>query len=643
MGKRGVIFGIVLVCLMGLIWAGHVITTSSGGTSFSVNEDTENLYNISINNTDAGQTANITSVNFTLPTSASCVFAGGSNATDSVGTFSNTSSVLSWTNSSVYLVNGSETKYFWFNLTCGMPGNYNITVTTTNSTSDYTSNLSLEVNDTSPFNLTACGTLSNQGTYLLNNNISSAGTCLTISNSSVILDCQGHTINFSQSTINTYGIYTSGYDNITIQGCNFEQANISANPKAAIFLGSSKNSTIYNNTAHLTNVSASTVGYGFYLDNSSGANVSFNVLNITDGPVLVYGIMLISGTNDSVVHANNVTTNSSNLSAGILPGLSSVATYSYRINVTNNRVYAYSGSSSGAIAISAGGSGHLIYNNYFSSPSYDYASVSGTAPFYSFQNLTSSLNTTKTAGTNIVGRSYIGGNYWTNPTGSGYSDYCANLDSDHICDSPYSLDTNNIDYLPLTNHTNTSTTEEEDSNSGSSVSVAGFWNKGTYEISENQFQEGYTRSLIARQRIRVSVGDENHHVGIVEVSGGGVVVEVSSTPQNATFVVGDSRKFEVTGDNFYDILVTLEDIVGSNAQITVQKINEEITEESIAEENQKENNATGSDLSDNTDADQETGEWGFNWKILLIIVLVLIVVGILFKWREKIKKILSSK
>ena len=63
------------------------------------------------------------------------------------------------------------------------------------------------------------------------------------------------------------------------------------------------------------------------------------------------------------------------------------------------------------------------------------------------------LNTTKTAGLNIVGGPYLGGNYWANPNGAGYSQTCTDADEDGICDAPYfagwgGTDTF-TDYLPL--------------------------------------------------------------------------------------------------------------------------------------------------------------------------------------------------
>jgi len=58
-------------------------------------------------------------------------------------------------------------------------------------------------------------------------------------------------------------------------------------------------------------------------------------------------------------------------------------------------------------------------------------------------------NTTKTAGTNVVGGSYLGGNYWAKPDGTGFSQICADTNEDGIGDLPYNINENDTDFLPL--------------------------------------------------------------------------------------------------------------------------------------------------------------------------------------------------
>ena len=128
-----------------LVFAVAAIVVSP--TSKNVAEDVSNVFNITINNTNDGQIANITEVNITIPSSFS--FAASSNGTSVSGSaFKISSTVASWVNASSYVVNGSTTNNnFWINITATSPGNYNITLSISNGTFLSLSNLSVSIND----------------------------------------------------------------------------------------------------------------------------------------------------------------------------------------------------------------------------------------------------------------------------------------------------------------------------------------------------------------------------------------------------------------------------------------------------------------------------------------------------------------
>ena len=65
-----------------------------------------------------------------------------------------------------------------------------------------------------------------------------------------------------------------------------------------------------------------------------------------------------------------------------------------------------------------------FYNNYFNDTNITIKSGIGNV-----------YNTTKTAGTNIVGGPSIGGNYWAKPDGTGFSQTAVDKDKDGISDS----------------------------------------------------------------------------------------------------------------------------------------------------------------------------------------------------------------
>ncbi len=160
----------------------------------------------------------------------------------------------------------------------------------------------------------------------------------------------------------------------------------------------SNNNVIKNNT--ISNNFVSDYPIGIYMWNAnnntlSGNNVSFNT----------NGIFLDSSSNNNTLNNNYVTNN--------LYGL-----------------YIYVSSD------------NTIYNNFLNN--------TNNVHFDNYHASANTWNITKIAGSNIVGGSYLGGNFWANPSGTGFSQTCADADSDGICDLPYSLDSNNVDYLPLT-------------------------------------------------------------------------------------------------------------------------------------------------------------------------------------------------
>ena len=152
----------------------------------------------------------------------------------------------------------------------------------------------------------------------------------------------------------------------------------------------------------------------------------------------------------------------------------------------------------------------------------------------------------------------------------------------------------------------------------------------TFVVSNEQFIEGFTTELQKNHRMKLSVNNEDHYVGVIELTTTTAKIDVASEHQQATLSIGDSRKFELTGDEIYDLLVTLNSISSNKASITILSISEEITEESIVEEEAKEEAASG---------DEESGvtpeKVNLTW--LWIAIIVIVVAGILYFFKRQKK------
>ncbi len=247
----------------------------------------------------------------------------------------------------------------------------------------------------------------------------------------ICLDSADH-CNISENTASNsyYGIYLYPSSNNALASNN-----ASSNSYYGIALISSRNNT-------LTGNNCSNSYYGILLHYSSNDNT---LANNTANSNNIYGISLSHSSNYNMLTGN---TASSNNDEGISLSSSSNNMLTGN-NCSNNdegiRMYSSSGNTlTGNTASSNHGRGiylysssndSLIYNNYFNNTNNAY------------DDGNNHWNITKTTGTNIIGGSYLGGNYW--------SDYAGDdSDNDGLGDSPLPYNSsddiqNGGDYQPL--------------------------------------------------------------------------------------------------------------------------------------------------------------------------------------------------
>lgn len=276
--------------------------------------------------------------------------------------------------------------------------------------------------------------------------------------------------NTANSNVNGIYISQSGFLTLT--------SNNASSNSAGIYFDHSSDNTLNNNTVNLN-------GDGIIFVYSSGNTLTNNTLKLNgNGISFIYssGNILISNNASSNSHgiyfvvsgSNTLTNNTANSN---IRGIDFSSSSGYNIltnNTANSNNFGIYFSSSGNNILTNNNanlnqigidfdysSGNILTSNTAKLNS-DYgifSSNSGINTFYNnyFMNInnlgvigTNILNTTKQQGTNIIGGSYLGGNFWANPFSNGFSQICTNSDGDGICDSPYVLYENNIDYLPLT-------------------------------------------------------------------------------------------------------------------------------------------------------------------------------------------------
>ncbi|MCZ7392306.1 MAG: right-handed parallel beta-helix repeat-containing protein [Candidatus Methanoperedens sp.] len=272
------------------------------------------------------------------------------------------------------------------------------------------------------------------------------------------INCNDITLKDSTFMNNYPGVLFWNTSNSNIQNVTLN------NNRDGLLLGYSENNNVINNTASsnyygihlkyssnntLTNNTASPNSYGIYLSTSSNNTLTNNTAS-SNGD----GISLSSSTNNRL--SDNDASNNVNGIAlydsinNTLNGNIANSNFLWRfffyvgsgfwlLNSNSNTFIGNSASNNGhGILLDDSSNNNIIYNNFFNNT--NNFGVGGGS---------NNWNTTKTPGINIIGGSYIGGNIWAYPNGTGFSQTCADSNSDGICDSTYTLDANNIDYLPL--------------------------------------------------------------------------------------------------------------------------------------------------------------------------------------------------
>ena len=171
------------------------------------------------------------------------------------------------------------------------------------------------------------------------------------------------------------------------------------------------------------------VSYNTIINCSSGVDSYDRSIEIRDNTITdcFHGVDL-SFSGGTGIYNNKITNCSIGVNLGdACPG----------IQISNNTI---TSSANCGIFISDHEGDEQVYNNYLNNTINIQLGISDG----------NTWNNSLTTGTNIVGGPFIGGNFWANPDGRGFSQTSGDFNLDGICDSAYEIGgPENIDYLPL--------------------------------------------------------------------------------------------------------------------------------------------------------------------------------------------------
>jgi hypothetical protein len=186
------------------------------------------------------------------------------------------------------------------------------------------------------------------------------------------------------------------------------------------------------------------------------------------------------------------------------------------------------------------------------------------------------------------------------------------------------------------------------SNPGFTTPTASSFFTKTINKGNTEFALGtvLSEALGRQHRVKVKVNGIAHYVGVVELSSSSSTINVSSIPQQAVFNIGDTNKFDVNNDTFYDLEVILNSINNNKANVTVKSIHEEISliNSGTGGSTPPVNDPVSTPLVNNSrttgNADDEsnlTWLWVTIW-ILFVVIITIIVIIIIAKGDKKTGK-----
>ncbi|MBI2630158.1 hypothetical protein HYW76_03575 [Candidatus Pacearchaeota archaeon] len=162
--------------------------------------------------------------------------------------------------------------------------------------------------------------------------------------------------------------------------------------------------------------------------------------------------------------------------------------------------------------------------------------------------------------------------------------------------------------------------------SGGGGSAVSFW-ATTYVPIDSQFVSGYTQTLAKASRVKIKVSSEDHYVGVVSLTNTSATINISSTPQQAVFNIGEEKKFDVDSNNYYDISVKLNSISLSKANLTIKTINELMPQSPATPAETPETPSTP--VSDSVETIEQKSSLSMWITLILVIIVVLVVAAYL--------------
>ncbi len=163
----------------------------------------------------------------------------------------------------------------------------------------------------------------------------------------------------------------------------------------------------------------------------------------------------------------------------------------------------------------------------------------------------------------------------------------------------------------------------------------------TYYITESNLQEGYSKSLGKKWKIKLKFQNETYELKVDDIQNNSVTITISSDPVTFNLSTNETKKIDLNNNGFYDLSVLLKSITGNSyyyyeADLYLKLINEKIpqNQQDFSGKKNPSNESNQQDIFKNI-KNNKSIYWTFG---IILAAIILAFVILKLKTKKKIKK-----
>ncbi len=157
------------------------------------------------------------------------------------------------------------------------------------------------------------------------------------------------------------------------------------------------------------------------------------------------------------------------------------------------------------------------------------------------------------------------------------------------------------------------------------------------KVEDTTLQKGYNKNFNLNEKLSFTINNQNHSLQLNKIINNSINITIRSEPINLILKIGEEEKLNLTSLEYYDLVVKLESIKGTKANISIKKINERINSFNLIkyENNKSDEKKYYINEEDNTDVEESQSNSNFPWSYLISTLILITLIAIYFYRKRK--------